>query len=204
MNWLDLVFVGLVVFSVLVSVVRGFVRELLSVVVWVAAAWLALRFSGGLGDWLAAWIPSPTLALVAAFALIFVLTLLVGAVVAFMARALVTQTGLTGTDRVLGAVFGGLRGALVVGLLVLVAGLTTVPRETWWRASLVAGAVQPWVCRLGVYRWLDDVRVYQPLAPDGEAATGRPASSYWREFCSGMRAGGGVPLAVRAAQRPEV
>lgn len=202
MNWLDLVFLGFVVFSVLVSVVRGFVRELLSVVVWVAAAWLALRFSSVLGDWLGAWIPSPTLALVAAFAVIFVGTLLVGAVAAFMARALVNQTGLTGTDRVLGAVFGGLRGALVVGVLVLVAGLTTVPRESWWQASLVAGTVQPWVCRLGVYHWLDDVRVYRPLASGGEVP-GRPASSYWREFCVGIQAGTIGPWAGRPSHPPE-
>ncbi|MDX1604655.1 MAG: CvpA family protein, partial [Candidatus Competibacterales bacterium] len=117
-----------------------------------------------------------------AFAGLFVGTLVVGAVVGFMARALVTQTGLTGTDRVLGAVFGGLRGVLVVGVLVLLAGLTSLPRESWWRESVAAAALQPWVCRLGVYHWMEGVRLYRPVT-DSAVGPGRPATRYWDEFC---------------------
>lgn len=189
MNWLDFVFLGIITASVLISLVRGFVREVVSILVWVAAFWLALRYSDALAARLEPFIGSPTIRLVAAFAGLFIITLLLGALLNYLAGQLVGRTGLSGTDRALGVVFGGLRGLAIVALLVLVAGLTAVPGERWWQDSLLAGRLQPWVCRAGVGDWLEGLRVYQPLA--AEPAEGTPAPDYWQDFCGQVAAGDG-------------
>lgn len=189
MNWLDLIFLGIIAVSVLISLVRGFVREVVSILVWVAAFWLALRYSDTLAARLEPFIASPTIRLVAAFAGLFVITLLLGALVNYLAGQLVGRTGLSGTDRTLGVVFGGLRGVAIVALLVLAAGLTALPGERWWQESVLATRMQPWVCRAGVGDWLDGLRVYQPLAAEPEQGT--PAPDYWRDFCGQVAAGDG-------------
>lgn len=183
MNWLDYIFIGIICASVAVSLVRGFVREVLSIVVWLAAVWLSLRFARQLAPYLHDYMSSPTLRLVVAFAGLFVAVLLLGALVNYLAGTLVGKTGLGGTDRLLGMVFGGLRGVLIVGLLVLMAGLTSIPRERWWQDSLLAGQLRPWVCSMGVGQWLHGLRLYSPVAVREEPVMGTPLPEYWREFC---------------------
>ncbi|WP_435100029.1 CvpA family protein [Arhodomonas sp. AD133] len=186
MNWLDLVLLGVIAVSVLISIVRGFVREVLSIVAWGAAAWLSIRHAQTASVWLADYIDSPTFRIAAAFGLIFVGVLLVGAIVNYVAGQLVGRTGLSGTDRALGVVFGGLRGVVIIGVAVLIAGLTAVPREVWWRESTLVAWFTPRVCALGVRHWLTDLRVYSPL-DDERVAEGTPARDYWREFCGDPR-----------------
>ena len=77
-----------------------------------------------------------TLRLMVSFLTLFIMTLIVSGVANFFAVKLVHRTGLTGTDRFLGIVFGFLRGALLVIVLVLLAGLTPLPKEGWWNDSL--------------------------------------------------------------------
>ena len=74
-----------------------------------------------------------------AFAGLFVLTVILGGIVNFLISSLVEKTGLTGTDRALGMVFGIVRGGLLVVVLTLLAGLTTLPREQSWNQSLMIG-----------------------------------------------------------------
>ncbi|MGD8709895.1 MAG: CvpA family protein, partial [Ectothiorhodospiraceae bacterium] len=184
--WLDFVFLGIVAVSIVISLVRGFVREVVSVLVWVAAFWISLRYARALAVYLVPWIDSPTLRVMGAFAALFIATLLLGALINFLAGTLVGRTGLTGTDRVLGMVFGGLRGVLIVGLLVMVAGLTAVPRELWWQESLLAAYFRPWVCTVGVGGWLDGLRFYQPVVEGDGQRQGTPVPAYWEEFCGGL------------------
>ena len=66
---------------------------------------------------------------------LFVMALVVSATVNFFAARLVQRTGLTRMDRFLGVIFGFLRGAVLVSILVLIAGLTTLPKEPWWGDS---------------------------------------------------------------------
>ena len=82
-------------------------------------------------------ITSPSLRIVVAFSVLFIVTLVLAALVNFFASQLVKRTGLTGTDRVLGMFFGILRGAVIVAILVLFAGISTLPQEPWWRGSLL-------------------------------------------------------------------
>ncbi len=183
MNWLDYAILAVIALSALISVIRGFVREFLSLVVWIAAFWIALRFAEPLSLHLDDYIASPSIRLVAAFAALFVTTLLVGALLNFLVGQLVGKTGLSGTDRFLGIFFGIARGLLVVAILVLAAGLTALPRESWWQESLMVKQIQPWVCRIGVQEWMEGRMVYSPLNSDAEGLEGTPAPEYWQDFC---------------------
>ncbi|AGA32898.1 Colicin V production protein [Thioalkalivibrio nitratireducens DSM 14787] len=135
MNWIDLVFVALIVVSGLISLYRGFVREIFSLATWVVAIWVGIRFAGDLAVLLPEAVHDTTLRLGIAFAALFILVLIVGGIAGVLAMRLVRGSGLTGTDRSLGVVFGLLRGVLIVALLVFLASLTLVPEEPWWQQS---------------------------------------------------------------------
>ena len=69
------------------------------------------------------------------YTLCFIGVLMMGAIVAFLMRKLVSGTGLSGTDRLLGMVFGLVRGAMLVILLVMLMKFTPATRDDWWQAS---------------------------------------------------------------------
>ncbi len=151
MNWADYAIVGIVAVSALISLWRGFVREALSLAAWIAAFWVALAFSERLAGALAAHIATPSVRLAVAFGILFLGTLLVGGLINWGAGRLVDRTGLTGTDRVMGMLFGVARGVAVVAVLVLLAGLTPLPDDPWWRES----ALLPHFVRLAL--WLREL-----------------------------------------------
>lgn len=135
-NWADIIIVAIVLFSALISLFRGFVREALSLVSWVLAFWFALSFCHPLSDLLTNYIKSPTLRIGAAFGGIFVVVLIACGIINYIISTLVDKTGLSGTDRLLGIVFGLIRGVLLVAALLLVARLTTpMADEEWWTGS---------------------------------------------------------------------
>ena len=143
LTWADYVIIAIVAVSTLISLFRGFVREALSLATWVAALWVALTFSPQLADQLARWIETPSLRSIIAILVLFVLVLIAGGIVNFLVSSLIDKTGMTGTDRALGMVFGLVRGVVLVGVLVLLAGLTPAPQDPWWRESqLMPYAVQ--------------------------------------------------------------
>jgi len=131
----DYAIIAIILISAFISLIRGFVREALSLVGWILAFWVALTFSGGFSELIKASVEDITLRLIVAFISLFVMTLIVSSVINFFAVKLVHRTGLTGTDRFLGVVFGFLRGAVLVSVIVMLAGLTTLPKESWWDQS---------------------------------------------------------------------
>ena len=132
----DYVLIGAFLVSVGVGFFRGFFREALSLVNWALALWVAWRFSGLLDPLLAS-ISSPVIKLWTGRVIAFVGTMLVGALVSKLIVMLVHKSGLSGTDRVLGMVFGAGRGVLVVGLLVILCQALEMDREPWWQESLI-------------------------------------------------------------------
>ncbi len=109
MIWIDYVILGVIGFSALVSLIRGFVKEALSLVIWFAAFFIASNFYIELAAYFTN-IQDEMLRNGSAIAALFIATLIVGAVVNYVIGQLVQKTGLSGTDRVLGVVFGGVRG----------------------------------------------------------------------------------------------
>lgn len=135
MIWVDYVIVGIIALSALISLMRGFVRETLSLIVWVLAFGLAWTYFQDFSVQFTPWVETPSLRLGLAFVIILVGVLIAGGIVGFLIGQLVDKTGLTGTDRMLGMLFGAARGAVLVAILVLLAGLTPLPQDPWWAES---------------------------------------------------------------------
>lgn len=136
MNTADWIILCVVVLSALISLVRGFVREALSLLAWIVAIVMATLFHGGLADALGGAIATPSLRVIAAWFAIFLGVLLAMGLVNFLLTRLVRSTGLSGTDRFLGALFGVARGFVVVlALLILVPRFVPVQQDPWWRQS---------------------------------------------------------------------
>ncbi|WP_027590137.1 CvpA family protein [Pseudomonas sp. RL] len=134
-SWVDWAIIAIILVSGLISLKRGFVREALSLVIWIVAGAVAWLFGGALAEHLGDFIETPSARIIAACGILFVATLLVGALISFLLGELVRATGLTGTDRLLGMVFGVARGALLVVVLVGLLSLAPVQQDSWWRES---------------------------------------------------------------------
>jgi len=134
-TWIDYVIFGLIGLSAIIGLFRGFVREALSLVTWGIAIWVALTFTPLASSYLEPYLDTPSLRQIAAFAGLFIATLIVGAIINSLICLLVKKSGIGGTDRFLGLLFGIVRGALVVAILVLLAGLTPLPEDPWWQES---------------------------------------------------------------------
>lgn len=130
----DFVLLGVLLLSVLLGLFRGLIREVVSLAAWVVAALVAWLGSEPAGAWLLPWTGSPQLARVLAAAALFLGVLLLGGLVTGVLRGLITAVGLGTVDRLLGLLFGALRGLLV--LLVAVTLLEPVAAGAgWWRSS---------------------------------------------------------------------
>jgi len=151
MIFADIIILLIVALSVFVSVMRGFVKEALSLVIWMFAFWVAMNYSAVVDEKLMDTITSPSIRIMSAFAILFVPTLIIGALINKAFGQVVKKAGLSGTDRALGLVFGTARGVLIVAVIVLFAGMTSVPQESWWKESVLLVHFQE------VAVWLQDV-----------------------------------------------
>lgn len=150
-DWLLLAIVGL---SALFGLMRGFVSVLASLVAWVLAAWVAFRFGAQLGGLFAGADEPGTTEVLAGYALSFLGVLVVVGLAGWLVRKLVHSVGLSGLDRVLGLAVGVVRGGFVACALVLLLGLTAMPREPEWQASAVLPLFVPGAHWLG--GWLPE------------------------------------------------
>ena len=134
----DWVIIALLVISTLMSLRRGFFKEALSLGTWIAAFVVARQFHSPMDQLLETQIVDSLMRSIAAFAALFVGTLLVGAALGFFLSALIDATGLSSTDRILGMVFGFARGALIVTVVIGLLNLTPLVNDSWYTtASLV-------------------------------------------------------------------
>ncbi|QEY58843.1 CvpA family protein [Pseudomonas sp. C27(2019)] len=134
-NWADALILSIIVISSLISLSRGFVKEALSLVTWIVAAVIAWMFGGSLAHHFQPYIDTHSIRVIAACAILFLVTLLIGALVNFLITQLVRATGLTGTDRLLGMVFGAARGLVLVIILIGLLSLAPVEHDAWWQQS---------------------------------------------------------------------
>jgi membrane protein required for colicin V production len=143
MIWVDYVFIGIVLLSVLVGVFRGLVREAMSLVVWVFAFVFTLQYAPSLSEHLPFSIQTPAVRVAAAYAIVFLSVLLIGALLTWVVSMLVKGAGLGGIDRSLGAGFGLVRGVFILVAIVLVAGTSAARDEIWWKQSFLVPQLEP-------------------------------------------------------------
>ena len=135
MNWADIAILTIIGISAVISLFRGFVREALSLAGFALAVWISISFYNQAADLLINYVTIPTARRVLGFVGLFVISLLVAGIINHLIGKLIDKAGLTGTDRVLGVIFGAIRGVAVVAVFVVMAGLTQVPRDLWWQES---------------------------------------------------------------------
>lgn len=135
-NWADWAIIAILLLSSLISLKRGFVKEALSLAIWVIALAVASLFAPKFAPLLAAYIEAPSLQQMVAFAALFVATLLIGGGVNYLLSTLIKATGLSGTDRMLGVLFGLVRGLIIVMVILLyLPKILPVNEDQWWSQS---------------------------------------------------------------------
>jgi membrane protein required for colicin V production len=138
MTWFDFGIVIVVVVSVVVSLFHGLVREMVSLASWVGGFVLAMM----LGGRVSAYLPKsldPLLSALIGFLLVFLVVLVIAWIVQLVLSSAVRKAGLGPTDRALGVVFGFVRGLIIVLVAVVLAGLTPLPREVFWKEAVLSG-----------------------------------------------------------------
>jgi len=124
LNWFDFVIIGVIILSVLVSFFRGFLRETISLVSWIAGVVIALRFSQQASSWFESFVSSPTLRYIFAFIALFIAVLIVGMLVGFVVKKGIDASGFSIADRMLGAIFGFARGVLLIAIVLIFVTMT--------------------------------------------------------------------------------
>lgn len=146
-----LVIVGL---SIILSVMRGLVREVLAILGWVAAIYVAKNYTSQLMPLMPPDIPTESLRVLAAFVVLFLATLLLSSLLAIALGAIFKTLGLGMIDRLLGALFGLARGIIIVCVIVLLAGMTNIPTDARWRNAMFSAPLEAMV--LGALPWLPE------------------------------------------------
>ena len=145
MSWPDYAILGTIAISVLVGALRGFMKEVFSLVVWAAAFIIAYRYGGDVAALMDDHISLPSARTAMGFTGLFIVVLLIGGLLNYLIGRLVESTGLSGTDRLLGGVFGAARGLALVVAVLLVAGFTPIPADPWWKDSQMVQRLMPFV-----------------------------------------------------------
>jgi membrane protein required for colicin V production len=174
MSVFDLIVIGIVALSTIIAFWRGLIRGVMSLVALIAAVLAAIQFSPAVAAMLSA-LGDPVTRYLAAFALIFIVVALVGALLGWVLSRAIRAIGLGFVDRLLGAVFGVARGVLIVVIAVLLAGLTTLPRQEWWQNALLAPPLV--IAALSLRPWLPQAFAKRLDYGPGDAKPGRPAKT---------------------------
>lgn len=134
-GYADIIILAVLLISMVMSLWRGFVREALSLVIWIAAFWIAIHFYPDVSNYLVEKISTPGLRMMVAFSVLFFGTLIIGGIVSYCIIHLIKKTGLSGTDRMLGAGFGLLRGIVIVALGIMGADMLHLSSDPKWQNS---------------------------------------------------------------------
>jgi membrane protein required for colicin V production len=144
-NWVDFVIIGIIAISAIVSFFRGFLREALSLLIWVIAIWMAVMFYPGVEPMIPQdWGLPATVRMALAGAAILLGVLIAGGIVTWALGSFLDKTGMSGTDRVVGVFFGGLRGIILVAIAIIIVGLVpAIADNSYWKQSKLVPHFQP-------------------------------------------------------------
>jgi len=152
MTSFDYLVLAIIGISMILSVMRGLLKEVLSIIGWVAAFFVAKTYASQVTPMMPESIPTESLQILAAFLVLFLATLLVSSLLGIAISTIFKRIGLGWLNRLLGAVFGLVRGVLIVCILVFLAGLTDAPKDERWRNAMFSSPIEalvsgllPWV-----------------------------------------------------------
>lgn len=154
MSYADIAIILVFALSMSIGLVRGFVVEVMAIMVWILAVGLAYWFGPLLATHFSSTVELSAARIVLGYGLIFVGTLVAGAILIYFLKKLVAGTGLSGTDRLFGMLFGAVRGVVLVTVSILMLGLTPLPGDSWWGESRAIAMFQPLAERARV--WLPE------------------------------------------------
>jgi membrane protein required for colicin V production len=143
MNGFDVILLMVVITFGIIGALRGFVREIMSFVNWIAASVIAWVFADNVANFFARWFIQLELRLVAAFVALFAIVFIIGLIATyFMHRVVSAKRGFRISNIALGSAVGVARGVLVLVLVALLAGLTVLPQRNWWREAFLVPYVE--------------------------------------------------------------
>ncbi len=147
MGGFDWVIGAIILVSILVGVMRGFIKESMSLISWILAVWLGVTFCVEAGEFISQYvnIPNPKFRMSAGFALVFIGTLFAGAIISYTITKVFVRGPIRGIDRVLGIGFGAVRGAAIVVALLVVARAAGQESAGWWQSSGLVAKFRPFV-----------------------------------------------------------
>ena len=138
MTLFDYVVLFVLICSIVISTMRGLIKEILSLISWIIALVVANAFGGTVAAWLPDMIPGQLTRMIVAFLALFIGVRLLMALLMKAVDALIKASGLSLADRGLGGLFGLARGCLIVMAMVLVCGMTAIPQQAFWKNALLS------------------------------------------------------------------
>ncbi|MBA4696779.1 MAG: CvpA family protein [Legionella sp.] len=156
LNWIDILIISALLLSLVTGFIRGFLKELIGLMIWVLALWLAYRYSALVGDHLQPYIHDAMARSVTAFVVILFVVLLAGGILNILISLFVKHAGLSGTDRILGLGFGFVRGVFLVTFMLVIIDTFGAPQQHYTQKSLFYPQFKPLVHRLASFMsvWL--------------------------------------------------
>lgn len=142
-NLIDVAILAIIGLSMLTGLVRGFVKELIALGIWILAFWLAYHYTASTETLLQTYISDPSVRKITGFVAILLATLLAGGIVNATLSFILKRSGLSGTDRLLGMGFGFMRGVFVVSLVIVVLNMTSIPHDNYFRDSTLYPRFDP-------------------------------------------------------------
>lgn len=175
MHWIDYVIIGIVGLSLITGLFRGFVKEVVALGVWIVAIWCAFNYSTQLDPWLQPYIQDKTARNAAAFIAVLLATLIVGGIFNAILSFILRRTGLSGPDRLLGMGFGVVRGIFIVGLIMTVIQMTSLPHNQYRTESQLYVQFDPLVSWLSTFM-PDVMKKVKAIDKDGNLIDIAPVS----------------------------
>lgn len=143
LHWVDYAIILVLTLSILTGLIRGFVRELIALCVWVTAIWVGYTYAPEVSPWLRSYLHDGALRTTVSFILLLLATLLIGGLLSSALSFVLNRSPLRGTDRLLGMGFGLVRGTFIVALLIGVLNLTSLAKDTEFKNSHLYDRFKP-------------------------------------------------------------
>lgn len=142
MSLFDYLLLFILLSSIIISTMRGLIKEILSLISWIVSLVVANAYGESLAVLLPALIPGQMLRLIISFLALFIGVRLLMSLLMLALDALIKASGLSLADRGLGGLFGLARGCVIVMAAVLICGMTAIPQQAFWKDALLSPMVE--------------------------------------------------------------